>query len=74
LAAGAIGNLIDRLWMQKVTDMFWFRPINFPVFNIADSCITVAAIILVVKGMTEPQEKPQTVAKEAQRDESENSI
>jgi lipoprotein signal peptidase len=54
--------------------MFWFRPINFPVFNIADSCITVAAIILVVKGMTEPQEKPQTVAKEAQRDESENSI
>jgi len=74
LAAGAIGNLIDRLWMQKVTDMFWFRPINFPVFNIADSCITVAAIILVFKGLTEPQEKPQTSVKEVQRDESENSI
>ncbi|MCU0317212.1 MAG: signal peptidase II [Fimbriimonadaceae bacterium] len=44
LAAGAIGNLIDRVWKQKVTDMFWFRLIDFPVFNIADVCISVAGI------------------------------
>lgn len=48
LAAGAIGNLIDRLWMGKVTDMFWFRLINFPVFNVADACITVSAILLAI--------------------------
>ncbi|HRJ26955.1 MAG TPA: signal peptidase II [Fimbriimonadaceae bacterium] len=48
LASGAVGNLIDRLWMQKVTDMFWIRAINFPVFNIADVCITVAAALLGV--------------------------
>lgn len=47
LCAGAIGNLIDRLWLGKVTDMFYFRPINFPVFNVADACITLAAALLV---------------------------
>jgi signal peptidase II len=49
LAAGALGNLYDRLMLGKVTDMFWVRAINFPVFNVADSCITVAAAILIVK-------------------------
>ncbi|MFQ3587269.1 MAG: signal peptidase II [Fimbriimonadaceae bacterium] len=49
LASGAIGNVIDRIWLGKVTDMFWFRLIDFPVFNVADSCITVAAFLLVWK-------------------------
>ncbi|AIE83474.1 Lipoprotein signal peptidase [Fimbriimonas ginsengisoli Gsoil 348] len=48
LAAGALGNLYDRLFdAQGVTDMFWFRAIDFPVFNIADACITVATILLI---------------------------
>ncbi|MBL8060160.1 MAG: signal peptidase II [Chthonomonas sp.] len=51
LAAGAIGNLIDRLWLGKVTDMFWFRLINFPVFNVADACITVSAILLAIMSL-----------------------
>lgn len=45
VAAGAIGNMIDRLWLGKVTDMFYARFINFPVFNVADICITVGAIL-----------------------------
>ena len=48
LAAGALGNLIDRVWFHKVTDMFHFRAFEFPVFNLADSCITVAACILII--------------------------
>jgi signal peptidase II len=48
LAAGAIGNCIDRVVQQKVTDMFWIRAINFPVFNIADVCITIAAILMIL--------------------------
>ena len=45
LASGALGNLYDRLFDRRgVTDMFWFRAINFPVFNVADACITVATI------------------------------
>jgi len=47
LASGALGNLIDRLAHGKVTDMFWIRAINFPVFNIADVCITAAGILLI---------------------------
>ena len=43
LASGALGNLYDRLFRGEVTDIFWFRLINFPVFNVADSCITIAA-------------------------------
>lgn len=47
LAAGAIGNLIDRVFLGKVTDMFYLRPI--PVFNWADTCITVAAVLLGIR-------------------------
>lgn len=49
LASGALGNLYDRIALGKVTDLFWFRLINFPVFNIADTCITVAAGLLILK-------------------------
>jgi signal peptidase II len=47
LASGALGNLYDRLVFHKVTDMFYARFIDFPVFNIADSCITVATVMLI---------------------------
>jgi signal peptidase II len=48
LASGALGNLYDRLVNHRVTDMFYARFIDFPVFNIADSCITVATILLII--------------------------
>lgn len=48
LAAGALGNLYDRIFQGKVTDLFYFRAINFPVFNLADACITVSAIMLMI--------------------------
>ena len=60
LASGAIGNLIDRLWMGKVTDMFWIRLIDFPVFNIADVCITAAGACLVWTGIKDAiSKKPE---------------
>ena len=58
LASGAIGNLIDRLFNAKtgVTDMFLLRLANithgklndFPVFNVADACISVAMVMLLI--------------------------
>lgn len=48
LVSGALGNLIDRVKDQKVTDMFWFRLINFPVFNVADAAITVGVTLLIL--------------------------
>ena len=49
LFAGAIGNLIDRVFLGYVRDMIYFSLINFPVFNVADSAITIAATLLVIE-------------------------
>jgi signal peptidase II len=63
LASGAIGNLIDRVWMGKVTDMFWIRAIDFPVFNVADMCITAAGACLLWAGIKDAIHKPDPAAK-----------
>ncbi len=46
IAAGGIGNLIDRLVLGYVTDMIDFRV--FPVFNVADIAVTVGCVLLIV--------------------------
>lgn len=57
LSAGAIGNLIDRVWLNRVTDMFWIRAINFPVFNVADAAITVGAILIGIRFVFEKKQE-----------------
>lgn len=47
IAGGAIGNLIDRLWRHFVVDLFDFRLIHFPVFNIADILVCVGGAMFV---------------------------
>lgn len=47
ICAGAIGNLIDRITHGYVIDMFSFKLINFPVFNVADICIVCGGILFV---------------------------
>ena len=46
--AGAVGNLIDRLFLGYVTDMFQTLFMNFPVFNVADICIVCGGIAFCV--------------------------
>ena len=41
---GAIGNVVDRVLAGSVTDFIDFRV--FPVFNVADSAITVGAVLI----------------------------
>ncbi|MCR5510267.1 MAG: signal peptidase II [Lachnospiraceae bacterium] len=48
IAAGAIGNMIDRLSLNYVVDFIYIKAINFPVFNVADIYVTCATIILVL--------------------------
>lgn len=48
LISGACGNMIDRLARGYVTDMFDFRLINFPVFNIADIFVTCSIIYIII--------------------------
>ena len=58
LLGGAIGNLIDRLWLGKVTDFIDVGP--WPIFNLADSAIVVGIVVLVVMFLFE-KEKPAAV-------------
>ncbi len=44
---GAAGNLLDRIRLGYVIDFFDARIIHWPVFNIADSAITVSILLLV---------------------------
>ena len=46
--AGAVGNLIDRLFLGFVTDMFQTLFMRFAVFNVADICVVCGGIAFVV--------------------------
>lgn len=65
IIGGAIGNVIDRLfreggWMNgRVVDFVDFQ--WFPVFNVADSAITVGGVLLVVASLW-PGNTPETAS------------
>ena len=46
--SGAIGNCIDRQLRAYVVDFIYFRPIDFPVFNVADIYVSVSAFLLLL--------------------------
>ena len=48
VVSGGIGNMIDRLALGYVVDFIDVRLINFAVFNIADSFVTVGAVLLAL--------------------------
>ena len=49
IIAGALGNLVDRLRFGYVVDFVeWYAgDFYWPVFNLADSCIVVGAVLMV---------------------------
>lgn len=53
VAGGAVGNVLDRLAAGYVVDFlqFHWQGWFFPAFNVADSAITVGAIMLLVDGV-----------------------
>ena len=56
IAGGALGNMPDRLIRGFVPDMIETLFVNFPVFNIADSCLTVGCILVMVSLLCRPQD------------------
>jgi signal peptidase II len=48
LCAGAVGNFIDRIRQSYVVDFIYFKIIDFPVFNVADICVTLSVIALLI--------------------------
>ena len=47
IAAGAVGNMIDRVRYDYVVDFIYLVCIQFPIFNMADFYVTTATVILV---------------------------
>lgn len=68
LLGGAAGNLTDRIVHGAVTDFLevWLRFLPFPIFNpwptfnIADSAVTIGAILLIADVLFHPQPKTHT--------------
>ena len=57
VAAGGLGNLIDRVIYGYVQDMFKVELFNFPIFNVADIFITVFAIVFALAMIFEKPEE-----------------
>ncbi len=48
ILAGAIGNLIDRMFLGYVRDFVYFELIDFAIFNFADSFLTIGTALLII--------------------------
>lgn len=77
---GGAGNLIDRLAFGEVTDYIRLLFIRFPVFNLADMCITGGAVLLMLlaltgglEGQPERTEGKHLTQKTQKAEETENS-
>ena len=53
IIAGGLGNFIDRISQGFVVDMFHLDFINFAIFNVADSYLTVGVIVLLLAMLKE---------------------
>lgn len=48
ILAGALGNGVDRFVAGEVVDFLDFRLIRFPIFNLADICINIGIVCLLI--------------------------
>ena len=67
IMAGALGNFIDRVSGKFVVDFIYFRPIDFPVFNVADIFITLGCIALAIEILFVYREEELSFLKSSRR-------
>lgn len=48
IIAGALGNIIDRIRLGFVVDMFRTEFMNFPIFNIADCSLVIGVVLVLI--------------------------
>ncbi|MFK5914751.1 MAG: signal peptidase II [Woeseiaceae bacterium] len=55
ILGGAIGNVIDRIWLGYVVDFIqvYYEQWYYPAFNIADSAIFIGVAMLLIDGIRE---------------------
>lgn len=57
--AGALGNMIDRIFRGYVVDFFEFTFFDWPVFNVADIYVVVGVILLAILILFVVKEEPK---------------
>lgn len=67
---GALGNMIDRLTVGQVTDFISVG--NFPVFNVADSSITIGVIVLLLGVYLQERAQKKAEAAKAEASQAAN--
>jgi len=70
IISGAIGNLIDRFLHGAVVDFVHFHTAgySFYVFNVADSAISIGAVLLLFDGLRESRKGPKNASKTNEAD------
>lgn len=58
--AGALGNFIDRIRLGYVVDMFQTDFMNFPIFNVADMCLTIGVVMVFIYALFEERFERKT--------------
>lgn len=48
IVGGGVGNLIDRVRLKEVIDYIMFEPVDFPIFNFADICVTIGTAVFAI--------------------------
>jgi len=61
ILAGALGNLYDRIFKGGVRDFIDFHIINWPIFNLADTYITIGAGLIIISLFIKPKSAIQPV-------------
>jgi signal peptidase II len=55
ILGGAIGNVIDRIWLGYVVDFIdvYYEHMHWPAFNIADSAISIGVVMIIIDSVRE---------------------
>ncbi len=76
IIAGGLGNLIDRIFRGYVIDYIEVKLFRFAVFNFADCCVVIGAIMMMVFALfldKESEPKKEIISEENTQDETERS-
>lgn len=63
ILGGALGNLIDRALRGRVIDFIYvhYYGLSYPVFNLADSAITIGVAIILIASLRNPDDAPRRI-------------
>ena len=56
MLGGAVGNMLDRLMLGYVVDMFEVLLFRFAIFNVADAALTIGCILMAVSLLFRPDD------------------